>query len=260
MASLQAQWHAWRESRALQRRPIPDGLWRETLTQFPFLKRGATDDALLRRLTRLFLDQKEFSGADGLVVTDAMAVAIAAQACLPVLNLGLQHYEGFVGIVVHADQVSAQRVVMDDDGVVHEYEETLSGEALEGGPVMLSWADVQDAADQDVGAYNVVIHEFAHVLDMANGGANGVPPLPPGISRKQWLNTLEGAFETHCEHVARGIETQLDPYGAQGIEEFFAVASESFFVSPGALAQEWQALYRLLSNYFQQDPIHDTLA
>ena len=162
-----------REAAAIARKPIPDVLWRRTLKRFPFLPRAGTDDeALLRRMTSLFLDRKEFSGAHGLLVTDDMAVAIAAQACLPVLRMDLDAYQGFVGIVVHPGLARARRSFADDDGVVHEFEETLAGEALEGGPVMLSWRDVRSAGVKAVQGYNVVIHEFVHVLDMADGVAD----------------------------------------------------------------------------------------
>jgi Mlc titration factor MtfA (ptsG expression regulator) len=170
MKGLLQRWQAHREAKVLARRAIPDPLWQLTLARLPFLaQRSDADLAELRRLASLFLDQKEFTGADGLVVDDAMAVCIAAQAVLPVLQLGLAPYDGFVGIVVHPDEVVARREVMDDDGVVHAYDEVLAGEAMEGGPVMLSWRDVADAGETAHQGYNVVIHEFAHVLDMADG-------------------------------------------------------------------------------------------
>ena len=49
----------------------------------------AADLVRLRELTSLFIAKKEFSTAHELELTDAMTVAIAAQACLPVLNLSL---------------------------------------------------------------------------------------------------------------------------------------------------------------------------
>jgi Mlc titration factor MtfA (ptsG expression regulator) len=79
--------------------------------------------------------------------------------------------------------VVARREQLDEHGVVHEYDEVLSGEALEGGPVMLSWRDVRSSGRSAAEGYNVVIHEFAHVLDMADGLADGVPPLPADIPR-----------------------------------------------------------------------------
>ena len=244
-----------RDARTLERRAIPDALWRLTLARFPFLAaRSADDIAQLRELTTLFLAAKEFTGADGLVVDDEMAVAIAAQACLPVLKLGLEHYDGFVGIVVHADAVVAQREFVDDAGVVHEYEEELSGEAMQGGPVMLSWSDVIDAAASAEVGYNVVIHEFVHVLDMRNGGADGVPALPDRAARDEWVRVLAGEYEAFCERVDAEEDTLLDPYGAEAEEEFFAVASEAFFVAPRDFKAEHPRLYELLRGYFRQDP------
>ena len=244
-----------RTARTLERRAIPDPLWRLTLARFPFLAARSVDDiAQLRDMATLFLAEKEFTGADGLEVDDAMAVAIAAQACLPVLKLGLANYDGFIGIVVHADAVVAQREFVDDAGVVHEYEEELSGEAMQGGPVMLSWVDVDDAAASAAVGYNVVIHEFVHVLDMRNGGADGVPALPDRAARDVWVRVLADEYDAFCERVDAEEDTLLDPYAAEAEEEFFAVASEAFFVAPHDLAREHPRLYELLRGYFKQDP------
>ncbi len=255
---LSSWWHrlrARRESAAIGRRPIPDDLWKRTLVRYPFLqRRDAASAAELRRLTSLFLDRKEFATAGGLRLNDAMVVAIAAQAVLPVLRLGLARYDGFVGIVVHPDQVVARRVVADDDGVVHEYDEVLSGEAMEGGPVMLSWPDVRGAGRSAALGYNVVIHEFAHVLDMADGVADGVPLLPADLTPAQWRATLHEEYERFVLRVQREETTVLDPYGAQAEEEFFAVATESFFVNPEQMRTEHPALYALFVRLYLQDP------
>ena len=246
---------AWRERRALARRAIPDALWELTLLRLPFLARlDDADRAELRRLCSLFLDRKQFHGVGGLELTDDMALMIAAQACLPVLRLGLDVYAGFVGIVVHRDEVVAQRSVMDEDGIVHEYEENLTGEAMSGGPLMLAWADVEDAAESAELAYNVVIHEFAHVIDMVTGFADGVPPLPDAAARERWTRVIDGEYEAFCERVDSGADTVVDPYGAEAVEEFFAVAVEAFFVAPVPFRRESPAMYELLAGYFRQDP------
>lgn len=253
-----SRWRARGERAAVARRAIPDDLWKRTLVRYPFLQRtDPAEAAELRRLTSLFLDRKEFSAAGGLRLDNAMVVAIAAQAVLPVLKLGLARYDGFVGVVVHPGQVRARREHIDEDGLVHEYDEVLSGEAMEGGPVMLSWQDVRSSGQTAAQAYNVVIHEFAHVLDMADGVANGVPLLPPGIPRPLWVATLEQAKEQLKVALDAGQETVLDPYGMEGPEEFFAVASEAFFVSPAALQGEHPALYELLARFYRQDPARD---
>jgi Mlc titration factor MtfA (ptsG expression regulator) len=245
-----------REAAALQRRAIPDDLWKRTLVRYPFLRRRDDPSASdLRRLTSLFLDRKEFSTVGGLRLTDAMVVAIASQAVLPVLRLGLHPYDGFVGIVVHADQVLAPREVTDDDGIVHAYDEVLAGEAVQGGPVMLSWRDVRAAGRHEGGAYNVVIHEFAHVLDLALGEGGGQPRLPADLPPAEWRAVLTQSFDAHCRRVEGGELTVVDAYGAESLAEFFAVASEAFFVTPAPMQNEHPALYGMLVRCFQQDPV-----
>ena len=160
-----------------------------------------------------------------------MAVAVAAQACLPVLRLGLQLYDGFVGIVMHATRSSPQREVTDEAGVVHRYGELLTGEAMEGGPVMLSWRDVAGAGASAERGYNVVIHEFVHVIDMIDGVADGVPPLPTAPPRA-WLATMQREYDAllrprRCRRT-RPRSTRTAPKRSTSS---FAVAVEAFFVA-----------------------------
>lgn len=248
----------WRERRAVERRAIPDALWQLTLLRYPFLaQRSEADLAELRRLCSLFLERKEFHGVNGFEVTDEVAVAVAAQACLPVLKLGLGWYDGFVGIVMHEGEVVAQRRYEDEDGVVHEYDEELAGEAMEGGPLMLSWNAIavsNDPAQFGVDeVFNVVIHEFAHVMDMRDGLADGVPPLE-AAERERWIEVIDAEWARFCERVDAGEPTLIDPYGAEAVEEFFAVAVEAFFVAPAAMRSEEPAMYALLAGFFRQDP------
>ncbi len=256
----QQRWRGRREQAALERRAIPDDLWKRTLVRYPFLRRrDPADAAELRRLTSLFLDRKEFSTVGGLRLQDAIAVAIAAQAVLPVLRLGLAPYDGFVGIVVTPDEVPVQREITDEAGVVHEIDEPLHGESVPGGPVMLSWRHVRGlgVAAGDGTAYNVVIHEFAHVLDMGNGALDGMPALPPDIEASQWRRTMTAEYEAFCLRVDAAEPTVIDPYGAEAPEEFFGVACEAFFVEPEKTKGEHPALYEMFARYFRQDPAAD---
>ena len=249
-------WRRRRAARTLQHRAIPDALWTLTLARYPFIaRRSEADRQGLRELATLFLADKEFAGMQGLEVDDGMAVAIAAQACLPILRLGLAQYDAFKGIVVHPDIVVARREVMDEDGIVHHYDEELAGEAMEGGPVMLTWRDVADAGDSAEWGYNVVVHEFAHVLDMRDGPPDGMPPLPDATLRRRWRAVMDAALQRHADEVERDVPTWLDPYAAHGPEEFFPVASEAFFVAPDGLAAEFPAVYALLRDFYGQDPL-----
>jgi Mlc titration factor MtfA (ptsG expression regulator) len=250
-----AAWRRWRDHRTLTQRAIPDAMWQATLAHYPFLATLPADDgARLRDMATLFLSQKEFTGAGDLEITDDMAVAVAAQACLPVLNLGLGWYDGFVSIVLHPDEVVASREVMDEFGVVHEYEEALVGEAPGAGPMVLTWRGVAEAGATGATAYNVVIHEFAHVMEMRSGVAEGIPPLPDLVTKVHWQRVLEASHLRFIRRLDAGLETVLDPYGAESLSEYFAVACEGFFVTPTALRNDDPYLYELLQGFFQQDP------
>lgn len=239
---LVQRWKEWREQRLLKRYAIDDLLWTATVLRYPFLRTLALgDQQQLRKLSSLFLASKEFHGAQGFVVTDEIAVAVAAQACLPVLHLGLSGYDGFVGIVMHAGDVMVRRDYEDEAGVVHHYMDELAGEAMEGGPMMLTWQALLDAEQDQPSPYNVVIHEFAHVLDMREG-----------LSRR--LPGLSAAYEVFCQDVDAGQDTLIDPYGSESLEEFFAVCCEAFFIAGHDMRQTHPTLYESLRRYFHQDP------
>lgn len=231
---------------------IPDGLWARTESRLPLLDFLDPADRLrLRELAQAFLTEKQFHGAQGLVLTDEIMLGIALQACLPVLNIGLHAYRGWVGIIVYPGDFIVQRKDMDDAGVVHEYEDEVLGEAWEGGPVLVSWFD----GDDSPAGVNVVIHEFAHKLDMENGGVDGLPPLPAHMSRRDWAAAFTPAYESLCAQVDAGEETALDPYATEHPGEFFAVASEAFFETPGALQAAFPAVYAQLSLFYGLDPV-----
>lgn len=237
---------------------IPDALWTSTLSDYPFLAAGTSSDSVkLRFLSAQFLAQKQFSGTHGLVVTDAMALAIAAQACIPVLHLDLQLYDDFVGIVVHPGPMLARRTQMDNAGVLHHYDEALSGEAMQGGPVSLSWQDVAASGASAELGHNIVIHEFVHKIDMRTGSANGCPPLPTKRASDQWQRVMQGAFDAFCDRVAMaerfGAELPwLDAYGATAPAEFFAVAAEAYFVNPLKFGVEFAELSSLFDAFFKR--------
>ena len=235
----------WRRRRVLRRHHIDDALWQDATGALRFLP----GTPKLRQLALLFLAEKQLIGAHGLEVTDAMRVSIAAQACLPILELGLDWYAGFTGVVVYPGDFRVQRKEIDEDGVVHEWDDELAGEAMPGGPVVLSW----DAMANDP-AMNVVLHEFAHKLDMLSGAADGVPPLHAGMSRKVWLAAFKEAYEGFCDAVDRDKETWLDPYAAEHPSEFFAVISESFFTDPVETRRRYPDVYDQLRLFYKQDP------
>jgi Mlc titration factor MtfA (ptsG expression regulator) len=235
---------------------IPDALWDATIARFPFLaERSPQDLARLRELAAGFLGRKEFHGAQGLEITDAMALAIAAQAVLPVLHLGLHWYDDFVTVVVHPGEVVARRTSMDETGVVHDWDEVLAGEAMEGGPVMVNWQDAAGAGASAESGYNVVIHEFVHKIDMRDGAADGCPPLRSSTARRAWLAVLQQEYQRFREQVILaerfgGEPPWLDAYGATQVDEFFAVACEAYFVNRGRFTEDFPRLVELFDGFF----------
>jgi len=245
----------WRRQRVLRNAAIPDALWREALEELPFLAICTEDElARLRNLVVLFLDAKGIVGARGHEVTPLQRVIIAIQACVLVLNLDLGFYDGWENVIVYPDEFVPGWEWEDEAGVVHRNGGALAGEAMLGGPVVLSWPDVAAGADWEAAGMNLVIHEFAHKLDMRDGEANGCPPLPAAMAPQLWQKSLTAAFEHFRARVERGEQTAIDPYAAESPAEFFAVLSEVFFADPTLLLHEYPKVYAQFSAFYRQDP------
>lgn len=250
----------WYRRRILDNESIPDDLWKRTIAQLRFLQ-GLSPIELkrLRECVTLFLHAKQISGAHGLIVTEEMHVVIAAQACILILNLDLDYYDGWVEIIVYPGEFIRDYEYADEAGVVHHASEPVSGESWLGGPVILSWEDTI-AAEAGVG-YNVVIHEFAHKLDMLNGDANGSPPLHAGMSQQAWSEVFSKAYADFCVRVDAveamvidsHIDHEIDPYAAESPAEFFAVMSEAFFEVPLVVKLNFPAVYEQLALFYRQD-------
>lgn len=232
---------------------LPDEAWRGAISGLSVL-RGLSEDELerLRELAALFLNEKQMVAAGGFSLDDDTRIKIAAQACLPILNLGLDYYAGWVSVIVYPGEFVPEHEFMDEDGVVHVVRDAAMGESWEQGPVILSGADAVRCGEHD--GVNVVIHELAHKLDMLNGAMNGFPPLHREMSAEQWAQTFTAAFADFCAKEERNMEMALDPYGAENPAEFFAVTSEAFFETPHILRQEYPEVYRQLAAFYRQYP------
>ncbi|HEX3138225.1 MAG TPA: M90 family metallopeptidase [Casimicrobiaceae bacterium] len=245
----------WRRRRTLATAAIPETLWRQALDELPFLAIYTEDEIRrLRERVVVFLSEKGIVGAAAFAVTPLMRVLIAMQACAPALWLDADCYDGWENVIVYPDEFIIAREFEDEAGVVHRHREQLAGESMPGGPVVLSWSDVEAGADWESAGMNLVIHEFAHKLDMRNGDANGCPPLPPDMRPNDWQRTMKIAYEHFRARVESEEDTAIDPYAAESPAEFFAVLSEVFFAEPALLLHEYADVYDLLRRYYRQDP------
>ncbi len=267
MLSLGALWRSLgrrRLARRLQRHAIADEDWEPVFARLPLLHRLDADERRrLRELATLFLAEKRLVPLQGLQLTRAMAVTIAAQACLLILHFpqgargGMEWYRGWETVLLYPTSFRVSRTEVDEYGVAHELDEELAGESWEQAGVILSWEDTAQAGQLD--GYNLVIHEFAHKLDMLTGDADGCPPLPAGLDPADWYRVFNKAFEAFNQQVsALGEDAAMlaiDPYAASAPAEFFAVLSEYFFECPDIVQGEFPDVYRLLVQYYRQSPL-----
>lgn len=243
----------WLNHRIIKRSTISHKEWDAAFKVLPLLDGlSYSERHRLRQLVILFLHYKVFEGAHGLVVTRPMALVIALQACLLILNHGLERYKDWVSVIVYPAGFAPEREVVDEAGIVHQGKDSLTGEAWQRGPVILAWADVETAGVID--GENLVIHEFAHKLDMENGVANGFPPLPAGMSVDNWVSAFTEGYDRFWYDCQTGKAKGFDCYAATSPAEFFAVFSEVFFERPVLLKQHYEAIYEQLCQYYRQDP------
>ena len=138
--------------------------------------------------------------------------------------------------------------------VTEEMKATIAGQAWENGPVILSWADSKAGGRNQRDGLNVVLHEFAHKLDLSDGMIDGAPRLKSLRQYKRWAEVMRREYEQLVENSRKRKATLLDDYGTTNPGEFFAVAVECFFEKSIQMRQKHRELYEVLRDYFQQDP------
>lgn len=251
--SLSNTLRRWHMRRILRRNPIPHRIWRRATQHIVVLRElDAVQMAHLRELTTWFLHSKSINGVQGLNVTFSMRVAVAAQACLLILNLDIDYFDNWLEVILYPGAFRVNHQQMDAIGLVHDEAAILTGESWLRGPVILSWDDVERDSYHSHAGHNVVLHEFAHKLDGLNGVANGLPPLRRGMSRKRWAEDWSEVYDKLCLQVEAGKSTLINPYAATSPAECFAVLSEYFFTAPDILKKCCPGVHRQLTLFYQQ--------
>jgi Mlc titration factor MtfA (ptsG expression regulator) len=250
----------WLRHRRRKRLPPFPASWADILAvHVPFRSRLTQElQQKLDHATQVLVAEKNWEGCGGLTLTDEHRVTIAAHASRLVLGFENDFFEEVPTILVYptAYQAPTQNVLA--PGIILETQSGRLGEAWYRGPVILAWSDVRDAGHGRNRGRNVVLHEFAHHLDMRNGrSADGVPVLESAMQAKRWLAVTSREYQRLRRACQFGQSTALDCYGATNMAEFFAVATEVFFEAPNRLRLEWPELYRVLTEFYRQSLLEE---
>lgn len=238
-----------RRRQQIKERPFPEA-WRDLLERDPhYLRLGYEDRRELRGHLQVLLAEKRFEGCNGLQITDEMRLTVAVQGGLLLLHRPHHYFPSVSSIVLYPGEYVAPWQDLDESGIMQEGEELRSGEFCDSGALVLSWDDVLMAGVDGEGAYNVVIHEFAHQVDAEAGITDG-----DGFVHPHMKGVLVREFHRLQHAAAHRRPSLLDHYGADSPAEFFAVATECFFENPQSLKIHHGALYEALGGFYCQDP------
>jgi MtfA peptidase len=244
-----------RRREKLRQPPLPQSWITVLETNVPLYNRlPPADQAELHGHIQIFLAEKLFEGCRGLEITDEIRLTIAAQACILLLHRQTDYYPSLTSILVHPQAYRATHRQHIGSGVIIEGDEIRLGESWHRGSVVLSWEDVKRQTLSRSNSQNIVLHEFAHQIDISGGRGDSSPILQHTESFAEWTRTLQENYEQLRADVVADRPTILDDYGATDPAEFFAVATECFFENPHLLQQHHPQLYNELKEFYQQDP------
>lgn len=240
----------------IKKHGLPDHEWHQATQQLPLLDLlTASEKTRLRVLSTLLIHDKTFTGVQGFKMTLLIKIVIAAQACLEILHADIDSFDGWQEIIVYPGAFKVVRETMDEFGLVHLNSNALSGEAWTRGPLILSWDDVERDSYKPEQGHHVVLHEFAHKLDMLNGRANGMPPLHPTMPIEKWTDSLSKGYEKLTRRV-ESHHAHINAYATTNPAEFFAVMCEYFFTAPEILEDRYPDVYQQLKTYFKMDTLN----
>jgi Mlc titration factor MtfA (ptsG expression regulator) len=252
----------WLENKRIKKMNFTAQQWESAIADWPVMKRyqGVERDAL-RDMSFRFIVRKTFAAGGDFQFTNDMCLKIATMACVPILHLGLDWYDHWETIIIYEGDFVPNRPYRSNDGVVHAKSPGLSGEAWLRGPVIFSWKSVCESGAhvRRAMASNVVIHESAHKLDMLRDGANGAPPMHPGMRPGEWYDIFNTAWERLQRDLDKHRLLPLDDYALTNPAEFFAVCSETFFEDPQKMEKRLPEVYRLLCQFYRQQPLTSSI-
>ena len=213
-----------------------------------YRKLTTEEQGRLRNIVHVMVAEKSWEGCHDLVVTDEMKVAICGQAGLMILDMEHSYFDRVPTILVYPSgfRIPPDQGMGDNSAVI--------GQAVYRGPVILAWDEIRAQGRDPSMGENVVIHEFAHQLDYLDGYAGGTPELGDPQQVEHWEQVMARAYEAHLQDLRLDHDTLLGEYAGTNRTEFFAVASERYFMIPRQLKRLYPELHALLASYYRVDP------
>ena len=234
--------------------PIDDATWQQVIARVRLVATLDTDRALrLRTLASHFLQRKTITPIEPLQLDAPRRAILATLCCLPLLEFGAEGLHGWSQLIVYPDAFRVNRTHIDAAGVLHEWDDELIGEAWDGGPLILSWADVESDLDDPHAGFCVAVHEMAHKLDALDGVLDGTPPLPRDWQRA-WARDFQQAYDRFAADVDADREVAIAPYAAEAPEEFFPVCSEYHFSDPATLREAFPGVAAHFERFYGPPP------
>ena len=240
----------------LYHKPFP-AEWRLILKkQWPIYSRLPEDlRDQLEQLALVFLERIEIRGIEGLEINDEIRVLTASQACILLINQKSFFPNKLRSVVIRPKGYTATQHES-YGGIVSEKKIQVLGQSWENGLVVLSWDNTKSGARNAKDGRNLVMHEFAHQLDQADGQADGAPILGSPEQYAKWRKVCSRVFADLQRKIEEGEKTLIDEYGATNPAEFFSVVTETFFEKPFYLKKRRPELYQLFQEYYQIDPLN----
>ena len=230
--------------------PFP-AAWRTLLTEHVAFYDGlsAPDQTRFEQAMQLFLVRTRLTGIHT-EVDDLTRVLTAAAAVIPVFGFPGWEYPTLHEVLIVPD---AWQLETRPDQEVKPLQGTLLGSVqgfqtsqymrLSRAALVQGFADAEDK-------HNVGVHEFAHLVDEADGQIDGIPGagLPPAL-RQPWAEVMQRELAA-----IRAGRSDIDAYAGTNEAEFFAVVNEYFFERPEKLKEHHPELFDLLAQALHQHP------
>ena len=198
----------------------------------------------LESLMHVFLREVTFEVDGFSEVTEEMRICVAAEACVLILNLGYDSYSQLSRVIISKDVL--KQAGKECAGWAGRHEVAMHWDACLQG---MHWG-----ADN----YNVILHEFAHVLDQADDAtAQSIPVAVDSlVDRVKWEQVIDQEYPKIKAAYAEGRAHTIDKYALTSNAEFFSSATESFFERSKELHQHDSDIYELLQDYYGLDPVY----